>query len=112
MRRFLPFFIVVTTLALLSAAAETAPQAKFGDARGSIAENDVDSDQLAVTQFRRADKNGDGVLTEDEMPANLRAVWKQFDADRNGVIDLEEFKNFYRIVVGGSGSALGNPSSA
>ena len=44
--------------------------------------------------FRRLDKNGDGVLNYDEMPENLRAEKEKWDTNKDGVIDLKEFKEF------------------
>ena len=45
--------------------------------------------------FRRLDRNGDGYLDYDEMPADLRAARDRWDTDRNGLIDLSEFKAYF-----------------
>ena len=44
--------------------------------------------------FRRLDKNGDGVLNYDEMPSNLKAEKEKWDTNKDGMIDLKEFKEF------------------
>jgi Ca2+-binding EF-hand superfamily protein len=50
----------------------------------------------AESMFRRLDQNGDGVLNNDEMPESLRAERDKWDADHNGLIDLNEFKAYFR----------------
>jgi Ca2+-binding EF-hand superfamily protein len=49
----------------------------------------------AEEKFRRLDRNGDGYLSYDEMPEDLRANRDRWDTDRNGLIDLNEFKAYY-----------------
>lgn len=49
--------------------------------------------------FNRLDVNGDGVLNSDEMPEELRSERQKWDTDRNGLIDLAEFKAFYQARV-------------
>lgn len=53
-------------------------------------------DAFAEVRFRQLDKNGDGYLNYDEMPDNLKAEWQKWDTDKNGLIDLNEFKAFLR----------------
>jgi hypothetical protein len=53
-------------------------------------------DSAAEIKFRRLDANGDGVLNNDEMPENLRAELDKWDTDKNGLIDLNEFKAWFR----------------
>ena len=50
----------------------------------------------AEATFHRLDANGDGVLSKDEMPADLAAEIDRWDTDRNGVIDLKEFTAYYQ----------------
>jgi Ca2+-binding EF-hand superfamily protein len=53
-------------------------------------------DKDAEDQFRRADQNGDGKLNEDEMPRPLRNALDKWDTNKDGLIDLNEFKAYYR----------------
>jgi Ca2+-binding EF-hand superfamily protein len=40
--------------------------------------------------IKRFDKNGDGVLTKEELPPRLAAAFERFDADKNGSLDKQE----------------------
>lgn len=40
--------------------------------------------------FKRLDRNGDGQLTQDEIPPALREALKRLDSDGDGIITLEE----------------------
>ena len=51
---------------------------------------------VADNMFRRLDLNGDGVLNYDEMPDTLRIERDKYDLDRNGLIDLNEFRAYYQ----------------
>jgi hypothetical protein len=44
-------------------------------------------------RFKQLDRNGDGKLTRQEVPRNL--PFDQWDANKNGVVTLEEIKTFY-----------------
>jgi Ca2+-binding EF-hand superfamily protein len=60
---------------------------------------DVTSEQMdrqSEDAFRKHDKDGDGQLQYAEMPDNLKAVWTNYDANKDGSINLEEYKAFYR----------------
>jgi Ca2+-binding EF-hand superfamily protein len=46
--------------------------------------------------FKEYDKNGDGVLTPDELPRDLRAHFAEYDLDKDGKWTLEDFR---RAVV-------------
>jgi hypothetical protein len=57
------------------------------------------NDDTLADWFRKADRNGDGVLTEDEMVADADRFFKQLDSDGNGEIDPEELSNYeYEIA--------------
>jgi Ca2+-binding EF-hand superfamily protein len=56
-------------------------------------------DSTAEGMFQRLDINGDGYLNYDEMPEDLRIERQKWDTDRNGLIDLNEFKAFYGARV-------------
>src|SRR5436190_12505481 len=53
-------------------------------------------DAMMEAMFRRADLNGDGLLNNDEMPETLRAERDKWDTNRDGFIDLNEFKAFFQ----------------
>jgi hypothetical protein len=55
-----------------------------------------DINAWAEVQFKRLDKNGDGVLNYDEMPDNLRAERDKWDTNKDGLIDLNEYKEFVK----------------
>src|SRR5205085_4502650 len=41
-------------------------------------------------------RNGDGLLNNDEMPESLRIEREKWDANKDGFIDLAEFKAFFQ----------------
>src|SRR5262249_38644280 len=53
-----------------------------------------DMANMADAMFRRADKNGDGVLSNDELSDILRNERERFDTNGDGVIDINEFRAF------------------
>jgi hypothetical protein len=53
----------------------------------------------AEEYFRRLDQNGDGYLNYDELPDDLREDRDRWDTDHNGLIDLNEFKAFFRAKM-------------
>jgi hypothetical protein len=50
----------------------------------------------AEFDFRRRDLNQDGVLNSDEMPEGLRDERTKWDANGDGFIDINEYKEYYR----------------
>jgi Ca2+-binding EF-hand superfamily protein len=50
----------------------------------------------AEAEFRRCDRNNDGLLDYDEMDEALRAERDRWDANQDGFIDLGEFKAYLR----------------
>jgi Ca2+-binding EF-hand superfamily protein len=70
---------------LLRAAERPAPPAAADQGVGEPADR-------AAREFGRYDKNHDGFLTPDEMPAPLRDALMRADADQDGRLSLEEFR--------------------
>lgn len=75
-------------------------------------------DRAAESSFRRYDKNGDGLLSYDEMPPELQAERDLWDKDHNGFIDLNEYKAYYiakreqrRAEYSSAGSNFTSPRS-
>lgn len=58
-------------------------------------------------RFKRSDANGDGKITEDELPENRRAAVMQGDTDGDGSVSFEEFK--VRSSQFGGGRPGGGP---
>ena len=57
------------------------------------------TDDTLADWFRKADRNGDGVLTQDEMVADAERFFRQLDTDGNGEIDPDELSNYeYEIA--------------
>jgi Ca2+-binding EF-hand superfamily protein len=56
-------------------------------------------DRWAEGMFRRLDQNGDGLLNYDEMPDELKAERDKWDTNKDGFIDLNEFKAYFQAVV-------------
>jgi hypothetical protein len=76
------------------APAAVAPQAPQGG--GGMGNRNDTWDTWAENFFRRADANGDGFLNSDEMTPDLRSELAKWDTDRNGLIDLNEYKAYFR----------------
>jgi EF hand len=62
---------------------------------------------LADVDFRRLDTNADGKLNMDEMPDRLKNSLAKWDKNKDGLIDLLEYREYYREAfaarLGGSG---------
>lgn len=51
-------------------------------------------DQWVEMRFKERDRNGDGFLNVDEMHDSLRADLARWDVNKDGLIDLNEYKAF------------------
>ena len=65
---------------------------------------DVRAQQKPLTRLtpeefiKRFDKNGDGVLTRDELPPRLAAVFARIDANKDGKLDKKEVAVLIRVL--------------
>src|SRR5262249_43266742 len=65
---------------------------------GGMSQADM-MDRWAESMFRRYDQNGDGLLNYDEMPEPLRIERDKWDTNKDGFIDLNEFKAFFKAAL-------------
>jgi hypothetical protein len=54
---------------------------------------------MAESRFRQLDTNQDGFLNNDEMPEELQAERDKWDTDKNGLIDLTEYRAYFQARV-------------
>jgi Ca2+-binding EF-hand superfamily protein len=54
------------------------------------------ADDPAKQSFDRLDANKDGVLTDSEMPEGLRADLSKWDSNRDGKIQLDEYRAYFK----------------
>jgi hypothetical protein len=64
-----------------------APAGKRAETEGHV---------TAEEEFRKLDADGDGLLSFQEMDEILRAERHKWDANQDGFIDLDEFKDYYK----------------
>ena len=102
--------LLLAGAAVLSVAASAAQAQPRPDPANLFAKADANHDGLVtraefqaavVARFHRFDRNGDGVLSQDDVPASLRAMhpelprlnqWRaRFDSDHDGTVSLAEF---------------------
>lgn len=57
-------------------------------------------DRFMESRFRQYDKNGDGLLGADEMPDALKGERDKWDKNKDGFIDLAEFKEYAKERFG------------
>jgi Ca2+-binding EF-hand superfamily protein len=57
------------------------------------------ANSMAEAMFRQFDQNQDGYLNSDEMPEALRTELDKWDTDKNGLIDLNEFKAWMQARI-------------
>lgn len=59
------------------------------------AADDENLKKLAELDFKTYDENGDGKLNQDEMPRQLRANLARWDKNKDGFIDLNEYRDYF-----------------
>lgn len=55
--------------------------------------------QFARLTLEKIDKNGDGQVSEDELPKRDSIDWREFDTDGNQTLDLVELSTFQRVTA-------------
>jgi hypothetical protein len=65
-----------------------------GSSSGGPGGSSSNNDGYAEYNFRRRDQNGDGLLNYDEMSDTLQAERDRWDANKDGFIDLNEYKGY------------------
>jgi len=71
---------------------------KGGDGKGDPNQGEM-ADRWAEGMFRRADANGDGLLNYDEMSESLRTELDKWDANKDGFVDANEYKAYFKAVI-------------
>ncbi|MBI1830973.1 MAG: EF-hand domain-containing protein [Planctomycetes bacterium] len=56
---------------------------------------EFDPSREAEKMFKHLDRNGDGVLSVDEMPETLRRDLRRWDKDGDGVISFAEYRDYF-----------------
>jgi hypothetical protein len=72
---------------------------KGGDGKGSDPNQGEMAERWAEGMFRRADGNGDGLLNYDEMSESLRTELDKWDANKDGFVDANEYKAYFKAVI-------------
>ncbi|MSR79477.1 MAG: hypothetical protein EXS11_01975 [Gemmataceae bacterium] len=80
---------------------------------GGVAPN---PDELARERFKQFDKNADSILQPDEQPEAIKVELIKFDANKNGNIEFDEYKEFFKTQFASMGSQgalpeMGGPGS-
>lgn len=75
-----------------------------GDAAAAMA--NMDPGQIASLMLQRMDKNGDSLISEEEMPERMRSNFKESDGNGDGQLDASELM----AIVGKFRSGRGGPA--
>ena len=75
--------------------------------------NAMNTEQKAA-RYMSLDKNGDGKLTRDEVPARMQGLFTRADADDDGIITKQELEQLVKKESagrqgGGPGGFFGGP---
>jgi Ca2+-binding EF-hand superfamily protein len=74
---------------------ETGKMRKLLEKQAKSPEKETDLEKEAEKMFRKLDRDSDVFLTVEEMPEALRSERASWDADRNDLIDLNEYKPYF-----------------
>jgi Ca2+-binding EF-hand superfamily protein len=77
-------------------AAAPGADAGLGQGAGAAAGANQRNDNEAMARFMQYDKNGDGVLSENEVPPQARAMLRGADLNGDGVLSAAELQAFSR----------------
>lgn len=67
---------------------------------------------FADSIFKRSDRNGDGRITQDEASSRMRDSFQQYDTNRDGAIDVNEFRGYIQARFGSRGGSPDSSSSS
>src|SRR5262245_60683134 len=92
--RFRVFILLLLAGAagLLVATAPTGRTQSPGENKGGKGKKTGNFEQWAEREFKDRDRDGDGFLDRDEVPGRLRDEFERWDANKDGKIDLSEFR--------------------
>ena len=71
-----------------------------GSGMGGPGGGNFDVDAMAEQRFRQSDLNGDGRLSYDEASERLKPRFQEVDTNRDGYIDLAEYKAYMAAAMG------------
>ena len=61
-------------------------------------------EELARERFKQFDKNADSILQPDEQPEAIKSELIKFDGNKNGNIEFDEYKEFFKTQFASMGS--------
>lgn len=70
-------------------------------------EQNPDPNEEADKVFRALDRDGDGILSAEELTTKLKEDRQRFDADANGRIDKDEYRTYFQKRVATAVEAAG-----
>jgi beta-lactamase regulating signal transducer with metallopeptidase domain/Ca2+-binding EF-hand superfamily protein len=71
--------------------------------RGSGVTNIIDTDERARTIFQSIDRKKEGKVAKEDFPEFMKGRFEEFDTNRDGFVNLDEFKAHSSIRGGGRG---------
>jgi hypothetical protein len=104
MSRVRVFASVVTLLITSMACAQGAGRPAGGPPGGGLGSGPAPSPDAVVDRFMQGDKNADGKLTKDELPAPfVERAFDAADANKDGSIDRDELTKYMKAQSEGRG---------